>query len=77
MKKVGKITNTWKKALELIKSKQVNEAVEKLDECLLILAIETENGTEKLDGHTLDLWKMRVWVKLEDLNVIPAYDAYI
>jgi len=77
MKKVGKITNTWKKALELIKSKQVNDAVEKLDECLLILAIETENDTETLDGHTLDLWKMRVWVKLEDLNVIPAYDSYI
>lgn len=77
MKKVGKITNTWKKALQFIKSKQVDEAVEKLDECLLILAIETEKGTDKLDGHTLDLWKMRVWVKLEDLNVIPAYDAQI
>ena len=77
MKKVGKITNAWKKALQLIKSKQTNDAVEKLDECLLILAIETEKGTDKIDGHTLDLWKMRVWVKLEDLNVIPAYDAYI
>jgi hypothetical protein len=77
MKKVGKITNTWKKALDLIKSKQVNEAVEKLDECLLILALETEKGTNELDGHTLDLWKMRVWVKLEDLNIIPAYDAQI
>ena len=77
MKKVGKITNTWKKVLDLIKSKQVNEAVEKLDECLLILALETEKGTDELDGHTLDLWKMRVWVKLEDLNIIPAYDAQI
>ena len=77
MKKVGKITNTWKQALQFIKSTQINDAVEKLDECLLILALETENGTETLDGHTLDLWKMRVWVKLEDLNVIPAYDSCI
>jgi hypothetical protein len=77
MKKVGKITNTWKQALQFIKSKQINDAVEKLDECLLILALETEKGTDKLDGYTLDLWKMRVWVKLEDLNVIPAYDAQI
>ena len=77
MKKVGKITNTWKQALQLIKSKQINEAVEKLDECLLILALETEKGTDTLDGYTVDLWKMRVWVKLEDLNVIPAYDAQI
>jgi hypothetical protein len=77
MKKVGKITNTWKQALQFIKSKQINEAVEKLDECLLILALETEKGTDTLDGYTVDLWKMRVWVKLEDLNVIPAYDAQI
>jgi hypothetical protein len=77
MKKVGKITNTWKQALQFIKSKQINEAVEKLDECLLILALETKKGTDTLDGYTVDLWKMRVWVKLEDLNVIPAYDAQI
>jgi hypothetical protein len=77
MKKVGKITNTWKQALQFIKSKQINEAVEKLDECLLILALETEKGTDTLDGYTVDLWKMRVWVKLEDLNVIPAYNAQI
>jgi hypothetical protein len=77
MKKVGKITNTWKRALQQIRSNQLNEAIETLDECLLILTIATEDNTEELDGVSVDLWKTRVWVKLEDLDAVPAYDQYI
>jgi hypothetical protein len=77
MKKVGKITNTWKQALQQIRSNQFNEAIETLDECLMILAIATEDNTEDLDGISVDLWKTRVWVKLEDLDAVPAYDQYI
>jgi len=77
MKKVGKITNTWKQALQQIRSNQFNEAIETLDECLLILTIATEDNTEELDGVSVDLWKTRVWVKLEDLDAVPAYDQYI
>jgi hypothetical protein len=77
MKKVGKITNTWKRALQQIRSNQFNEAIETLDECLLILTIATEDNTEELDGVSVDLWKTRVWVKLEDLDAVPAYDSYI
>jgi hypothetical protein len=77
MKKVGKITNTWKRALQQVRSNQFNEAIETLDECLLILTIATEDNTEELDGVSVDLWKTRVWVKLEDLDAVPAYDSYI
>jgi hypothetical protein len=77
MKKVGKITNTWKRALQQVRSNQFNEAIETLDECLLILTLATESNTEELDGVSIDLWKMRVWVKLEDLDAVPAYDSYI
>ena len=77
MKKVGKITNTWKRALQQIRSNQFNEAIETLDECLLILTLATEGNTEELDGVSVDLWKTRVWVKLEDLDAVPAYDSYI
>jgi hypothetical protein len=77
MKKVGKITNTWKRALQQIRSNQFNEAIETLDECLLILTLATEGNTEELDGVSVDLWKTRVWVKLEDLDAVPAYDQYI
>ena len=77
MKKVGKITNTWKRALQQIRSNQFNEAIETLDECLLILTLATESNIEELDGVSVDLWKTRVWVKLEDLDAIPAYDQYI
>jgi hypothetical protein len=77
MKKVGKITNTWKRALHQIRSNQFNEAIETLDECLLILTLATEGNVEELDGISVDLWKTRVWVKLEDLDAVPAYDQYI
>jgi hypothetical protein len=77
MKKVGKITNTWKRALQQIRSNQFNEAIETLDECLLILTLATESNVEELDSVSVDLWKTRVWVKLEDLDAVPAYDQYI
>jgi hypothetical protein len=77
MKKVGKITNTWKNALQQIHSKQINEAIETLDKCLLIVALAQENDYEKLDGISLDLWKTRVWVKLEELEAVPLYDEKI
>ena len=72
MKKVGKITNTWKKALQFIKAKDVPSAVEQLDKCLLILA--QEEG-DIIDNLKVDLWNMRVWVKIEDLGVLPEYEA--
>ena len=77
MKKVGKITNTWKRALQQIRSNQFNEAIETLDECLLILTLATEDNVEELDSVSVDLWKTRVWVKLEELDAVPAYDTYI
>jgi archaellum component FlaC len=77
MNKVGKITNTWKAALEQIKNGNVDEAIESLDKCLLILAMATEDNEAKLDGVKIDTWKVRVWVKLEELNAVPEYDDYI
>jgi len=74
MKTVGKITNTWKKALSQIKNDDIENAIESLDKCLLILAMATENGDTKLDSVKIDTWKVRVWVKLEELNAIPEYD---
>lgn len=76
MKKVGKITNTWKTALKQIENGEVDKAVESLDKCLLILAMATDEYT-KIDGVKIDTWKVRVWVKLEELKVIPEYDTYI
>jgi flavin-binding protein dodecin len=77
MKTVGKITNTWKNALDHIKNNNIEKAVKTLDTCLLILAQATEEGKTQLDNVKIDTWKVRVWVSLEELNVIPEYDAYI
>lgn len=71
MKKVGQITNAWKQALTLIENSSVENAVEALDKCLLIVAMADERGETHLDGKSLDLWKMRIWVKIEDLGVLP------
>ena len=70
-KKVGQITNTWKQALEYIKQNNVDAAVETLDKCLLIVVMADENGVTELDGKSLELWKMRIWVKIENLGVLP------
>ena len=77
MKKVGKITNTWKLALQQIKARQFNNAIETLDECLLLLALATESETKTIDNVSVDLWKTRVWVKLEELDAVPLYDEKI
>jgi hypothetical protein len=77
MKTVGKITNTWKKALKQIKNHETNQAIESLDQCLLILAQETVDENTELDGIKVDLWKVRVWVKLEELGAIPELDERI
>jgi hypothetical protein len=77
MKTVGKITNTWKKALKQIKNNETEQAVETLDQCLLILAQETVDETTELDGIKVDLWKVRVWVKLEELGAVPELDEHI
>lgn len=71
MKKVGQITNAWRQALESIKNNTVEAAVDALDKCLLIVAMADERGETQLDGKSLDLWKMRIWVKIEDLGVLP------
>ena len=55
MKKVGKITNTWKRALQQIEAKQFNEAIETLDECLLLLALATESKIETIDNISVYL----------------------
>jgi hypothetical protein len=76
-KKVGKVTNTWKRALQQVENKEFNEAIETLDECLLLLALATDDKIETIDNVSVDLWKTRVWVKLEELDAVPAYDQYI
>ena len=77
MKTIGKITNNWKSALNHIENKDVEKAVESLDTCLLILAQATEEGKTQLDNVKVDTWKVRVWVKLEELNVLPEYNEYV
>jgi hypothetical protein len=69
-KKVGKITNYWNQAKEQVQNKQFEEARATLDTCLLILALATEEGVEILDKVRLDLWKDRIWLLLEEKELL-------
>ena len=69
-KKVGKITNYWNQAKEQVQNKQFEEARTTLDTCLLILALATEEGVEVLDKVRLDLWKDRIWLLLEEKELL-------
>jgi len=69
-KKVGKITNYWNNAKEKIQVGELEKARIILDKCLLILAIASEHGIEVLDNIKVDLWKDRVWLLLEEKELL-------
>jgi hypothetical protein len=69
-KKVGKITNYWNQAKEKIQIGELEKARIILDKCLLILAIASERGIEVLDNVKVDLWKDRVWLLLEEKELL-------
>ena len=69
-KKVGKVTNMFAKAKQLISEQRFDEARDTLDTCLLVLAIDAENGVEKVDNVKIDLWKDRVWLLLEEKQLL-------
>ena len=69
-KKVGKITNYWNQAKEKIQVGELEKARIILDKCLLILAIASEQKVEILDNVKVDLWKDRVWLLLEEKELL-------
>jgi hypothetical protein len=69
-KKVGRVTNLYNKAKKQIKENQLEDARDTLDTCLLALAIETEHGKEIIDNVKTDLWKDRVWLLLEEQQLL-------
>ncbi len=69
-KKVGKITNYWNNAKEKIQVGELEKARTILDKCLLILAIASERKVEVLDNIKVDLWKDRVWLLLEEKELL-------
>jgi len=69
-KKIGKITNYWNQAKEKIQIGELEEARTILDKCLLVLALASENNIEVLDNIRVDLWKDRIWLLLEEKELL-------
>jgi hypothetical protein len=65
------IKNYWRKANEALKSKQMDEANDLLDYCLVILGTATLKGKTELAGVKIDLWKERVWGAIENNGFLP------
>jgi len=64
------IKNHWRTANELLKEKQLEEANEYLDKCLVVLAKATNNKQNELAGVRVELWKERVWYALENNGLL-------
>ena len=64
------IKNHWRTANELLKEKQLEEANEYLDRCLVVLAKATSNNQNELAGVRVELWKERVWYALENNGLL-------
>ena len=60
------IKNYWRKANEALKAKNMDEANDLLDYCLVILGTATLRGNVELGGVRVDLWKERVWYAIEN-----------
>jgi hypothetical protein len=69
-KKVGRVTNLYNKAKNQLKENQLEDARDTLDICLLVLAMETERGLEIIDNVKTDLWKDRIWLLLEEKQLL-------
>jgi hypothetical protein len=69
-RKVGKVTNLWNKAKNQIEQGKLEHARNTLDICLLVLARATEQNVEIIDNVKIDLWKDRVWLMLEEKELL-------
>jgi Tfp pilus assembly pilus retraction ATPase PilT len=64
------ITINYKKIKNLIKEKKLEEAKELLDWGIMYLAIATNNNIQVIDKVSIDLWKDRYWLELENQGLL-------
>jgi hypothetical protein len=69
-KKMGKVTHLWNEAKEQVELNNLDKVRDLLDRCLLALAEATTEGIEVIDNVRVDLWKDRVWLLLEEKDLL-------
>lgn len=68
--KVENILHYWNTAIGYLKAKDKENARDNFDICLIIAAKASEDGIKELAGVSVDLWKIRSWVKLENNGLL-------
>lgn len=68
------IKNGWRKATDLLKLKQMDDARDALDHCLVLLSqVVLERNlkdTDRLGGVKMLVWYERVWVNLQKYDLM-------
>lgn len=61
----------WKQAQDAERDGDIEAADTALDYCILVLAHATEKGWDRILDTTVDIFKTRVWMKVEALGLLP------
>lgn len=61
----------WRIANKSAEQNDIEKADEALDTCLVVLGHATEKNWKRIAGTTLDIWKTRVWMRIEELGLLP------
>lgn len=64
------LKKTYSTIRELIKQGDLDTAGQLCDEMLLHLAIKSSDGLKEIQGISVDLWKHRVWIEIENAGLL-------
>jgi hypothetical protein len=64
------LKKTYSTIRTLIEQDDLETAEQLCDEMLLHLAIKSSEGLKELQGVSIDLWKHRVWIEIENAGLL-------
>lgn len=66
----GPVNAMYSKGLNFLKEGDNENAQHCFELCLIMLTEHTEKRHEFVEGERLDLWKDRVWLKMEENDIV-------
>jgi len=68
---VSTIQKTFEEGREFVKLGNLEQADVSFDTCIAQLAECTIRGITEVEGASTDLWKSRIWTKIEHSGLLP------
>jgi len=68
---ISTIQKTFKEGKEFVRLGKLEKADESFDICIAQLAECTIRGITEVEGASTDLWKSRIWTKIELSGLLP------